>query len=79
MKYLKSLGRFLYDFYIGDDWKTAAGVVVVLGIGAVLVATGAFGETAIALIVTAGIALAFAANLIFDVRSRQKDGAQNEQ
>jgi hypothetical protein len=69
VKYLKCFGRFLYDFYIGDDWKTAASVGV-LCIAAVLVATGAFGETAIALIVSAGILLAFAANLIVDVRSR---------
>ncbi len=41
MKYLKSFGRFLYDCYIGDDWKTAASVVAALGIAAVLVATGA--------------------------------------
>jgi len=77
VKYLKSFGRFLYDFYIGDDWKTAATVVAALGIAAVLVATGAFGDTAIALIVSAGISLAFAANLIVDVRSRHTERAQH--
>jgi hypothetical protein len=37
-----------------------------------------FGETAIALIVSAGISLAFAANLIVDVRSRHTARAQDE-
>jgi hypothetical protein len=73
----QGFGRFLYGFYIGDDWKTAASVVAALGIAAVLVATRAFGDTAIALIVSAGISLAFAANLIVDVRSRHTEHPQH--
>ena len=33
---LKGFGRFWYDFLIGDDWKIAAAVLLVLGTGAVL-------------------------------------------
>lgn len=70
MSYVKGFGRFWYEFIVGDDWRIAAFVVGVLGAAAVLVATGAFGETAIALIAAAAIALAFVASLIVDVRSR---------
>ncbi|HVX17412.1 MAG TPA: hypothetical protein VHA73_05210 [Acidimicrobiales bacterium] len=33
MKYLVSFGRFWYDFIVGDDWRLALGVLVVLGGG----------------------------------------------
>ena len=39
---MRRFARFWWDFVIGEDWRIAAGVVVVLGAGAVLVAdTGA--------------------------------------
>jgi hypothetical protein len=66
--YLRGFGRFWYDFIVGDDWKIAAFVAGVLAVAAVLVASGTFGQTAIALIVAVGIALAFAASLVVDVR-----------
>ncbi len=28
---MKTLGRFLWDFIVGDDWRIAAGVVIALG------------------------------------------------
>ena len=31
MRRLKSIGAFWYDFVVGDDWRVAAVVVVVLG------------------------------------------------
>jgi hypothetical protein len=30
VKYIVNFGKFWYDFVIGDDWRIAAGVVVVL-------------------------------------------------
>jgi len=38
MSRLGALGRFLYDFVVGDDWRVAAGVVVAIGVTS-LVAT----------------------------------------
>lgn len=32
MKYVRSFGRFWWDFVVGDDWLLAAGVVVGLGV-----------------------------------------------
>jgi hypothetical protein len=37
MKYVTSFGRFWWDFIVGDDWRIAAGLVVALGISALLV------------------------------------------
>lgn len=43
MRFLRGLGRFWYDFLVGDDWKIAASVVTVVVAGAALVAAGATG------------------------------------
>ena len=52
---MRGIARFAYDFVIGDDWRIALGVVVVLAAGAVLVATGALGEDLLVPLVGAGI------------------------
>jgi hypothetical protein len=36
LKYLRSFGRFWWDFVVGDDWVLAAGVVAGLGATALL-------------------------------------------
>ena len=38
MRFAKGFARFWWDFIVGDDWRIAAGVVVVLAAGALLVA-----------------------------------------
>jgi hypothetical protein len=38
MKYLASFGRFWWDFVVGDDWTAAAGVVLAMGLTALLAA-----------------------------------------
>jgi hypothetical protein len=40
MRLLVAFGRFWWDFVVGDDWLTAAGVVVAIGVTASLVAGG---------------------------------------
>lgn len=37
---MAGLGRFLWDFLIGDDWRIAAAIVTVLVLGALAAATG---------------------------------------
>ena len=32
MSYLARFGRFWFDFIVGDDWRLAIGVVVILGV-----------------------------------------------
>jgi hypothetical protein len=37
MSHLKAFGRFWWDFVVGDDWRIAAGLLVALGLTALLV------------------------------------------
>lgn len=39
MKYILGFFQFWYDFIVGDDWTIAAGVVVALGLTALLART----------------------------------------
>jgi hypothetical protein len=38
---VRRFGRFWWDFLVGDDWRVAAGVVLAIGITAVLATTSA--------------------------------------
>jgi hypothetical protein len=40
MRYLASFGRFWWNFVVGDDWRVAAGVVVAIGLTALLAHEG---------------------------------------
>ncbi len=39
MNRLESLGRFIWDFVVGDDWRIAVGVVLALGATALVAQT----------------------------------------
>jgi hypothetical protein len=64
MRYLRGFGRFWYDFIVGDDWKIAAGVCLMLALGAVLVAATSVPDTALTLLVLAGILAVAAASIV---------------
>ncbi|GAA5185941.1 hypothetical protein GCM10023322_31130 [Rugosimonospora acidiphila] len=54
------MGRFLFDFVVGDDWRIAVGVVAALAIGWVLIAGGvsvAVGVIVTSLVIGAGFAV----------------------
>ena len=36
MKYVIAFLRFWYEFIVGDDWRVAAGIVVAIGLTALL-------------------------------------------
>ncbi len=40
MKHVESLGRFIWDFVVGDDWWIAVGVILALALTAVIAGTG---------------------------------------
>ena len=40
MRYLRSFGRFGWNFIVGDDWHVAAGVAVALGVTSLLTHNG---------------------------------------
>ena len=55
MKHVAAFGRFWWDFVVGDDWRIAAGVVVVLAGGAVLVARTSVPDGVVAAVTALGI------------------------
>jgi hypothetical protein len=63
MRYLVGFGRFWYEFIVGDDWRIAAGVTLVLGIGAVVEAAGLGGDW-LPPALAVGMALVFAVPMI---------------
>lgn len=71
MRVLRGVGRFVYDFVIGDDWKIAAGVIGALLVGALLLVADVPSE--VTAVVTAGlIGVAFTAAMVVDVRRSRR-------
>jgi hypothetical protein len=58
MRFLRAFGRFWLDFIVGDDWRIAAGVTLVLAAGAALVVAG-LGSTVAPLVAGGIIAVLF--------------------
>ena len=67
MRFLRAVGRFGYDFIIGDDWKIAAAVVTALLAGVILLACGV-PATVTVLVTTGLVALGFITAMVIDVR-----------
>ncbi len=40
MKRLRAFGAFWWDFVVGDDWRMAAGVIVILAVSALIAHQG---------------------------------------
>jgi hypothetical protein len=64
MRFLVGFARFWWDFIVGDDWKIAAGIAVVLAAGAVLVAGTDLSDTAVSLLAGAGILAVVTASIV---------------
>jgi uncharacterized membrane protein len=62
-RFVTGFVRFWWGFIVGDDWRIAVGVVVVLGIGAVLVARDA-SQGLVAALTAAGIMLVAIASIV---------------
>ena len=71
MAFLKGFVDFWYDFLIGDDWKIAAAVAAVLAVGAVVVASGGYNAHVLTALLALGVAAAFTATLLIDVRPKK--------
>jgi hypothetical protein len=72
MAFLKGFVDFWYDFLIGDDWKIAAAVALVLTVGAGLVVSGGYNAHVLTACLALGIAAAFTVTLMIDVRPKKK-------
>lgn len=68
--------RFWWDFIIGDDWRIAAGIAVVLGAGAVLVGRTEASDGLVVAITAAGtVFVAVASILLSGLRMRRSRSA----
>jgi hypothetical protein len=68
LRFVAAFGRFWWDFVVGDDWRIAAGVVVVLGGGALLVADTEVPHALVAVLAAAGIALVALCSIVVATR-----------
>jgi len=74
MSFLRGFGMFWYDFIVGDDWKLAAAVVVVAGIGCAFVSGGVVGPL-LPVFLGVCLAVAFTIALLIDVRATKPKGS----
>ncbi|MGH3813929.1 MAG: hypothetical protein ACRDUV_15995 [Pseudonocardiaceae bacterium] len=65
---LMGVGRFLWDLLVGDDWRIAAAIAVVLVLGALVAATSAIPAAVLAPVL--GVALVGVTVATLLVRSR---------
>lgn len=72
MRFVIGFGRFWWDFIIGEDWKIAGGVAVVLAAGALLVSGTDLSDAAISLLAGAGILAVVTASIVGGALSAQK-------
>jgi uncharacterized membrane protein YfcA len=70
VKFVKAFFRFWYDFIIGDDWKIAAAVVIVLLAGALAVIAGVGGTALLPPLLAIGLGIAFTTSLLIDTPPR---------
>ena len=63
MRFLRGFGRFWWDFIVGDDWRIALGVTVVLAVGAALAASEVLDDAVLAPLIGLGIVAVAAVSL----------------
>lgn len=68
MRLLLAIGRFWYDFVIGDDWKIAAFVTAVLAAVAGLAVADVMDGKVLAVVGAALLMAGFAAGVVWDAR-----------
>jgi hypothetical protein len=68
MRFLRGFGRFWFDFIVGDDWRIALGVTLVLAGGAVLVATEALSPSVLSALVALGIVAVVTVSIVAGAR-----------
>ena len=54
MRFASGFARFWWDFIVGDDWRIAVGVSLVLGCGALLVAGTGVSDALVATLTALG-------------------------
>ena len=75
MGFITGLGRFLYDFIVGDAWEIAAGIVLVLALGILALRAGVVGSDVLPVLMGTGIVLVVALSLLWEGRRRIRAAA----
>ena len=70
MKFITGFFRFWYDFVVGDAWDIAAGIVVVIVLGALIARADVLAEQQLTLLVGAGIVAVVGSSLYMEARRR---------
>jgi hypothetical protein len=70
VRFLRSFGRFWYDFIVGDDWKIAVGVVIALALTLAALKARLFGDAGLTVLGAVLVMAAFGVGLAIDVRRR---------
>ena len=68
MRILRGFFQFWWDFVIGDDWRIAAGVGVVLGAAALLVSQTSVSHALVAVAAAVGVALVAVGAIVSSAR-----------
>jgi hypothetical protein len=76
MRIVTGFLRFWWDFIVGDDWRVAAGVAVVLGGGAVLVAETGASDSLVAALMAIGTALVAIGTIAASALSVRRDSTR---
>ena len=72
MNFITAFFRFWYDFIVGDTWEIAAGVLMVLALGATLLRSRSVEPEAVPLLVAAGICAVAAISIAIEIRRRTR-------
>jgi hypothetical protein len=71
-----AFGRFWWDFIVGDDWRTAAGIAAILMGGALLVAYSSLSDTAITLLSGGAIVALVGCSIVFEAQRERREAAR---
>ncbi|MGH4012754.1 MAG: hypothetical protein ACRDSL_02210 [Pseudonocardiaceae bacterium] len=74
---LAGLGRFLWDFLVGDDWRIAAAIAAVLVLGALTAATGAVPGAALAPMLGAALVAVTLTTLLVGAARHRAEADEN--
>lgn len=68
MRFLSGFARFWWDFIVGEDWRIAAGVTLVLAGGALLVAGTSASDALVAMLAALGTIAVVIASIVASAR-----------
>ena len=70
MRFVRGFGRFWWDFIVGEDWRIAAGVTVVLAAAALLVSQTDVSNAVVAIVAAVGVAAVAIGAILRSARPR---------